>query len=316
MFCHNCGMRFDDDVSFCHNCGTMLREQKAVVPDTQPALQPVSTPVTYSFAEYEPSVEEKTKTYVKKSLSSALFLIATILFTLSTIFGVIAFNSDSEYDIADEPGLFDKLSVAYDAYDIEEDLFDAIDIFDTSIIWAIGLWLTYIFARSKKDMKTGGISTLKVAAMIDIILGFVIAAILVIAGIVGSFEESSPDIIAIMLIIAVPLFAALGFVYVLLTFKVRSDINALHSIFTTGIPTTKISRLVGIFCFIIAAFVIIPDTSGIIDVLSCLTSGASMILFGIHFFRFKSQMKIFAEEYKLANTPAPAGQIKNNNVMI
>lgn len=329
MFCYNCGIKVDDNVRFCPNCGTKLANEQ---PEPQPKVEPIAEPVIVvrtvepivvpnlqsETPEYVPSVEEKTKACVKKSLSSALFLIATILFTLSVVLGMISFAMGSETEVYSEPGIFDKVSVSDGtAEDDFDGVLEFLDIFDVGILWVVGLWLTFAFAKSKKDMNTGGIAVLKVAARIEVILSFIIATVLLIVGIVLSVVEEDPTIAVIAVLIAIPVFAAIGFVYVFYCFKVSADISSLYSIASTGIPTAKLSRLVGIVCLVIAGIDLMGTSGNWADILYSLTEGAAYLLFGISFFIFKKKIKGLAEEYKLANTPAPAGQtIINNNVMI
>ncbi len=352
MFCYNCGIKLDDKASFCPNCGTKLivdennsepAKEPVVVPVTEVAPTAVSEPVIVvpvvtpalqpEIIEYVPSVEEKAKACVKKSFSSVLFLIATILFTLSVILSTISFFTtvdSAPYDAYEEPGVFDKVSVSeYEEEDVTfEDvklIFGFLEFIDESVLWIIGLFLAFIFAKSKKDMKTGGITTLKVAARIKVIFSFVFAFFIFIMGI-ALCGTSDPELAFAWLFVA-PVCIAVGVLYVLFSFKLSSGISKIRNIAATGVPA-KLSGLIGVVLFAIAVLNLLTVNGNVTvtgisytfnwaDSLYALTKGTSCLLFGITFVILKNKLKALAEEYKLANTPAPAGQtIINNNVNI
>ena len=363
MFCYNCGIKLDDKARFCPNCGTKVAAENndpatepvtdhvaetaaepvaesvsvpepgtvvpAVTPSVAPAVaaKPIVVPtLPHETAEYVPSVEEKTKACVKKTFSSAFFLIATILFTLSVIFSTVSFfityNEDS-YDYYEEPGVFDRVSAP--EYESEDstlddlgDIFLALQLFDESLIWIIGLFITVVLARSKNAMKTGGITTLKVASCIKIGFSFIFALFLFMGGIaVCGFSEDSAVTVATLFFVT-PIFIAVGVMYVIFSFKLSSGISTLRSIASTGIPTAKLSGLIGVVLFAVAAVNLlvvsgnvtiagVTDTSNWADLLYALTKGVSCLLFGISFFNLKKSLKSLTEEYKLTNTPAAAG---------
>lgn len=303
------------------------------------AARPIVVPtVTPEAAAYQPSVEEKTKACVKKSLSSALFLIATILFTLSVIFSTVSFfiagSADTEYyDTYEEPGYFDKVTVSeYEdgslTYNDIKTVFGAVEFADESVLLIIGLFLTYIFAKSKNDMKTGGLATLKVAAGIKIGFSFLFALLIFIAGIAVCGESVPEELIGAVVILVCPLFIAAGVLYVIFCFKLSGSIGKVRDIASTGNPTSKLSGFVGVVLFAIAAINLlsisgniyisgVTDTGNWADTLCTLTKGVSCLLYGIIFVTLKKKLKSLTEEYKPTNTPAVAGQtIINNNVLI
>ena len=310
-------------------------EPVIVVRTAEPEVNPVVVPtVEPETAEHLPSVEEKTKACVKKTFSSVLFLIATILFTLSVIFGTVSFflTSDTEpYDEYEAPGVYDKVSVAeYEDDTLTLDdvkvVFGVFEFMDESLVLIIGLFLSFIFARSKKDMKTGGLTTLKVASGIKIGFSFIFALLVFSAG-VAVCAAAPEELIGAMVFLLMPIFIAAGVIYVIFCFKLSASIGKLRNITATGVPA-KLSGLIGIFFFVMAAinllsvngYITVNDVAYTLnwaDSLYALTKGASCLIFGISFISLNKKLKAFAEEYKLANTPAPAGQtIINNNVMI
>ena len=364
-FCPNCGTKIikEENVSAAEPVTEPVAEP-VTVPAAEPVAEsvsvhepdivvPVVTPVaasgeeadpivvptvTYETAEHVPSVEERTKACVKKSLSSALFLIATILFTLSVIFSTVSFlitgSADTEYyDTYEEPGYFDKVTVSeYEdeplTYNDIKTVFGAIEFFDESVLLIIGLFLTYIFARSKNDMKTGGLTTLKVAAGIKIGFSFVFAFFIFFAGIAICGDSVPEELISAVVLLVCPLFIAAAVLYVIFCFKLSGSIGKVRDIASTGIPASDLSGFVGVVLFAVAVINLlgvsgdltitgVTDTANWADYFNALTKGGSYLLFGITFVALKKKLKSLAEEYKLANTPAPAGQtIVNNNVII
>lgn len=317
-------------------------EPVTVIPVSTPtvapaeAARPIVVPtVIPETEEYQPSVEEKTKACVKKTFSSALFLIATILFTLSVIFSTVSFfisvGSDT-YDTYEEPGFFDKVSVSeYEdetlTLDDVKTVFSAFEFMDESLVLIIGLFLAFIFAKSKKDMKTGGITTVKVATSIKIGFSFMFALVVFCAG-VAVCASVPDDVVGVMVLLIMPLFIAAGVMYIIFCFKLSAAVSNIRNIAVTGVPQAKLSGFVGVVFFAIAAINLlsisgniyisgITDTANWADTLYALTKGASCLLFGIAFVVLKKRLKSLSEEYKLANTPAVAGQtITNNNVII
>ncbi len=338
MFCYNCGMKIENKVRFCPNCGAKLvNEQTVIQPVAEPVIKPIAEPVVqpvnvhisvpqqpvvsvgYVPTEYLPPVEERTKYCVKKSLSSALFLIAVILFTLSTVFGFISLFSDNLPEINDEPGLFDMVSVSVEDYSLDDEFYNIVEFFDASIVWVVGFWLTFILAKSKRGMNTGGIFTLKIAAFIDRIFAYAVATFIVFEGIATLSVGTDAVDTYTSIIFGAPIFVGIGFVIVLFFHKACSVIEVLRSIAATGnpMPTDKLSRFVGIGCFVIAVMDISTAGGGWISIVTSLIEGIACLLFGICFFVLKKRLKALSEEYNIAYTPAMTGQtITNNNVMI
>ncbi len=296
MFCPCCGNLVDNNDVFCKYCG-------------------------YNFATvneraaYIPSVEDRVKDYIKNFFSSGLFLVAVILLTLSVIFTSVDFAVGvvNKPDVYDEPGMFDKVSVSYTDSVAEYVISEIMELLNAGLLWVVGFWLTFVFAKSKGIMKTGGVSTLKTAAAVERVISFFVAAMIVVDGMLSCISDDGIVAILPVVIFILPLFAGVGFVYVLFCFKAYADVKAIHTISSTGVPTVQISKFVGVFCFITAGLNLMTTDGSWSYVLSSLTEGAACLIFGILFFKFRAAITRFAEEYTIANTPAEAGQTINNN---
>ena len=312
------------------------------VPVVTPAVAPIEEPkpivvptIIPETVEKVPTVEEKTKACVKKSVSSVLFLIATILFTLSVIFSTVSFFMTVEsdpYGYYEEPGIFDKVSVSeYEDETLTLDdvkyVFGMFEFMDESLVLIIGLFLAFIFAKSKKDMKTGGLTVVKVATGIKIGFSFIFALLMICAG-VAVCASVPEELIGAMVVVLIPMFIAAGVIYVIFCFKLSAGIGKIRNIATTGVPTAKLSGLIVVVLFAVGAanllsvngYITVNDVAYTLnwaDSLYALTKGASCILFGLTVAMLKKKLKSLSEEYKLVNTPAPAGQIIiNKNVNI
>lgn len=232
MYCPECGSLNREESAFCLNCGRKLKTP--IEPDNRPEV--IET--------------------VKKTLSSPLYLVALILLTLSCVIGFFIPADTTVAEIPSTNGPFDKISIeqGYESVAFEEEydsLFSIMDVIDSDIPWIIALWIIFFLAVGKKEMKPWGIQVAVIVSKVKIYIALVITGLLCLAGFLLLAGEE-PFVFLICSLILVPLVGGIGILYLLLQTRVYKDVRALHRMATTGDSTPKISKIVGVACFIFA----------------------------------------------------------------
>ncbi len=306
MYCIKCGHKNIEDAEFCEGCGEkILRRQKVQV---RAAIPPSRLNNNINSA----------VNIIKKFGASPLFLVATILFTVNLSIGLfrlfsgygIAFillNSvlpNSQIGYANTYGLFS--------------LFLGLILQLPSILICIGLWITTASSKNKrkKSVKTGGFTSIKVAAAINIVFYSAVILLLLICAIGLIFLSVSMDAVynsdlyqsaiasginliftfSILQVYAIIFIAILICVALIIYMAdIMETINTVNDTVLSGIPQYEIPIFVCIMCFIIACLNIMgafmnADITGLI-------AAAAQICFGIVFIQYRNKMQRLCDLY-------------------
>lgn len=292
-----------------------------------PQYQPPMAAYYAPAAGYSGEKSSPARTSVKRVLSSPLFLVGAILFTLSAI---LSFIADLTFK--------DKIRITYDNFFVEfgTDPGSAVSTLISFALVAVGIWLIY-FACLKKDdtCSPAGFVMLKVLSIISLVALCIAAAgvivVFVVLLLVGKdfqiesvikFGDSALDremkslfdgllsvekwVWAVAFGIAIVLIALL----IIFFAKLSGTLNAAKRTAKTGEAAKGVSLFVAVGCFIIAACSLSAASAlfaiGLIfHGIATVVSAAAFIFFGIVVLNLKKAMK--AELAKPREVPAFGG---------
>lgn len=311
MFCPNCGYQNADGVAFCQNCGTQLSTVNA----QQVYQQPIANPA-YQQGAYAQSVPISSGlTVLKRICSSPVALVAVIAYTAAALFSFInSINSSSGilgyiYQLASMMDMEEMIGDLY--YAVRgTSVISAVIGMIPAILIAIGLWMTYTSAANHQDveMKTGGLTLIKVILIIDLVficiaLAMVeIIALIAVVNLAGSYYGSSmvAPITGVMIGVAI----AMALVIMFYAKSVKS-INTISMTARTGDPSDKVSTYVAVMAFIMGGFTVLSAFSNFhfLPLLSNLCSATASIAFGIFLFSYRGQMRTAMNSGGYMNIP-------------
>lgn len=248
---------------------------------------------------------------VKSVCASPLFLIATILYSVSLLFSLVSIISASSVF-----GYYvEEYSIAFSSGGILGFLIGS--------LVAIGLWITYASAKNKFNigMTTSGLTMTKVVVVIELVficiaIGILLIAMIVIATFAGSLYSSNMFDLSVSNISSVyygdsyganhsvPVYS--GFVIIIIYIavlvisiiyyaKLIQTINAVKNAISNGRATNKASMFVVVFNFILGGVAFIFSFVSLVSFnifgwLGSLCSAAVQIIFGILIIQFRSKM--------------------------
>lgn len=279
MFCPRCGTPFTDG-AYCPSCG-----------------QPLTTPVP-------PAVSE-----LKKAAASPLFFTAVILSTVSAVLSLLfsIFGSGASLAMAEELLGDLGLGTMTDAGAAGATIGSVIGAFIGLIpqtILLIGLWKVTLSARDplRPAIDGGGLSLIKGVMTFFLVMMVIAAALIALAVILlvvlastGVLADSSDDLaagsIAVAILLAILLPIVVGAFVLLIVFYVKCirSVNVARNTLYTGIPSSKVSLFVAVWCFISAALSLPSLLS--LSFLQVACSIATQILFGMVLIRYREQMQ-------------------------
>ena len=269
-FCPNCGQQLEDADVFCPNCGQNTEAvQEHVQPEPQftpaPQPQPLYQAPQPAPQFYTPPSSNETGLNqpilaLKRTATSAPFIIGTILFTVSAILSVIM-------SIVASPSLYylildflnaQGVNVSFVSLNTASSVVSAVISSIPTFLIILGLWLTVGAGGNKNNdrMSTAGLTIIKVIKIISLIGVCICFGIGIIAGIIGLIalgvnggRYSGPGLVAA--VICFLIFIAV-FVFVLIFYiKVLKTIGSAKKVASTGMPNNKASGFVAVILFII-----------------------------------------------------------------
>ena len=268
-FCPNCGQQLEDADVFCPKCG---QNTEAVQENVQPAPQytPVPEPQPLYQAPqpapqfYAPPAANETGLNqpilaLKRTATSAPFIIGAILFTVSAILSVIlsVVTSPYLYYLFFDYLYAQGINVSYVSLNTASSVISAVISSIPTLLVILGLWLTVGAGGNKNNdrMSTAGLTIIKVIRILGLI-GFCICfGILLIASIIGLIalgvnggRYSGPGlgvgILGFLILIGVFVF---GLIFLI---KVLKTIGAAKKVAATGMPNNGASGFVAVMLFI------------------------------------------------------------------
>ena len=351
MFCPNCGTNNVDGAVFCENCGQRMNAPSSDVetPVGSPAAEAPAAPVYAERApryqappQYQPSgpaYNGNATVYadgrssaiaaLKRVLSSPLFLLGAILYSLASI---LIFIADVTFT--------DKIRISFNGFSVTfgTDVGSAVSSLISFAIVATGIWLIY-FAALKKDntCSPAGFIVLKVLSIISLVALCIAASgvivVLVALLLVGKdfqiesfikFGDSPLDAELKTLfdgilgvdkwVWAVVFGAVLAVIVLAIIFmaKLSGTLNAVKRTAKTGVPAKGTSLYVALFLFICAAsslsLAVSMMTVGLIfHGIATVVSAAAFIFFGIVIVELRSAMKSELEKSREIPAGSPIG---------
>ncbi len=188
---------------------------------------------------------------LKKLASSPMFLIATIIYTLSFIAGVIVILGSVGAAFSNSYGMYNEAALA-------SGLLVSLIAYAPTILTLIGLWMTFGsgVSRSNRGISTAGFTLLKVSAVINLVLICIAAGILLIGFIAGIFAAYAVNEM-VPILFGFLIFAGIMTLVILYFAGIVRSINAAKRTIETGRPHPYASAYVAVMSFIAAALMII-----------------------------------------------------------
>ncbi len=299
MFCPQCGTANGDQAVFCEKCGIRLSAEPAVpaqaaAPLYPPPCQPPVHPVLYE---------------VKQAASSPLFLAAAILMTMGVVFNFLnsvtsSFVTSAMMELLNQYLDTDMSQLWGDASgSMTASLIGSVIVAIPSILLLTGLWMTYTAARdrTRPDMKTGGLTLIKgitifqlvvvILSAVLIVLAFVLCILAISMGEWSSTREDELIASIVMGIFTVVMTFVLAVCVLRSVFcvKIIKSINTVMQTLLTGIPSSKVSIFIAVWCFICGASCLFSVISA--SFLSALSYAVAYVLFGIILIRYRDRMR-------------------------
>lgn len=298
MFCPNCGHQNNDNVNFCAKCGTAFTYESPV--------QVVST-------------SDKVKSFIASPIVFVMCVVFSIALLLSIISGVTAagsvgaeINVNIPYEYRSQiPDGF------YDAVDIANDIMVFVSNVP-SIILTIGMWLMYSSARSSSVMNTTGLTMIRGISIFYLVMMCIVCGIFALCGLVIMYAalisafELMIGIAFIIIIIGCGLLA----LFIVFFAKLVVMLGRIRNTLITGVADDRISSFVAVMCFVLAGINFISSLQFILFDFLTFVSGivtvASMIIFGVLIFSYRSMIKGHIEDIARAQM-SYGNQYENNN---
>ena len=299
MFCSKCGTRNPDNANFCQGCGSPLNNPSQERTENfyqspPPAANP--EPTVYS----EPASQSPLGA-LRKVASSALFRFTAFAFCsliLSNI--LVMFDTSYFWGIYSEifnnidPSIVNEASRYLGSFSIVTAIISQFP----SILIAIGLWMTYATAASKKDkpFNTAGLTMIKVIYVIELVAVCILLALCMVVLLIASITSTSSEdaMLAFVSVLVIDVvFAVIIFWLAMIIKSLNAAKNAANE--TSG-KLKNASAFVGVLCYIAGVINILSAiyylTSLSISVFcNCAIGAAVQICFGVLIFRFRGEMK-------------------------
>ena len=269
-FCPNCGQQLEDADVFCPNCGQNTEAvQENVQPEPQftpaPQPQPLYQAPQPAPQFYTPPSSNETGLNqpilaLKRTATSAPFIIGTILFTVSAILSVIMsiVASPSLYYLLLDFLSSQGINISSVSLSTASSVVSAVISSIPTFLIILGLWLTVGAGGNKNNdrMSTAGLTIIKVIQIISLIgvcicfgIGIIAAIIGLIALGVNGGRYSGPGLVAGIIAFLI-LIAAFVLVLIFLI-KILKTIGAAKKVAATGMPNNGASGFVAVILFIL-----------------------------------------------------------------
>lgn len=205
--------------------------------------------------------ENQVRNKVYGASGSALFLIMTICFTLVQLLNL--FNPDASvlrfgyrlYDVL----VKSEMNPAYYPDALLSFLQSPVSNFVFSIPWlliAVGLWLTYIFSRRKRNNHIG-LNIIRITVTVSMCLFSIVMAFDANNLFCRIFPLIENSLYSVFLMFIPITYAILIILSVFFLLKINSTISTIKRTLQYSIPDQSASRFVAIYCFFFAAYALI-----------------------------------------------------------
>ena len=234
MYCSKCGTKNSENAMFCKNCGASLfvQAQKQAEEDFIKNETVIEEPVN---AWKEPEEENKITenpviALIKKHASSSLFLIATILFTVSL--GISLFSNMFS-------GFFTENGANLS--------FNTGFISISSVLALVGLWKIYGL-KKKQGIDKSGLIMLKVACIIEFIASLLLLSCFIFGFLaLGLICKFNLELYNASMAQAFDVFANAGL-------EISPEIQMIFSPETFALVAFTVSAVLAVFCVVVALY--------------------------------------------------------------
>ncbi|MCD7804070.1 MAG: zinc ribbon domain-containing protein [Oscillospiraceae bacterium] len=317
MFCSKCGTKNPDNANFCQGCGSPLnnpsQDNSANTYMYQSAPSPNPNPAVYS----EPSPESPLAA-LSKVASSGLFRFTAFVFCSLILSNILAmFDTSYFWGIYTEifnnidPDMVSEASRFLGGFSLVTAIFSQLP----NILIAVGLWMTYASAASKKGERfnTAGLTMIKVIYVIELVLMCILLALMMVVMLIATLNTDNWSDAMIVFLGVLFLDVFFGVIILWLAMIIKS-LNAAKKASTEDHGKhlgRNASAFVGVVCFIGGAINVISAISNLVVLLTsisdnsaviistgsitafcnCVIGAAVQICFGVLIFRFRGEMK-------------------------
>ncbi|MDP4119930.1 MAG: zinc ribbon domain-containing protein [Bacillota bacterium] len=327
-YCLNCGTQNEDDFAFCKTCGVQLQNtnnnpQQTMPYGSQPmySQQPNVQPPAYQPPPYwaPPSTQPNpvfstsfAQNVIKSAGSSMIFLVATILVSLSLLFsiinGFIPVNINHIFENTNfRESLGSNYSNVYDVFTKYQGFFSGFSLIALipTLLICIGLWLFYFTCKdaNNPNIKTSGLTIIKGVIIFNFIITCLIPLFFLMALIIASTSLNSLDIpgsgggaaIGVMLILFILSCVIVIFPMIYCIFIIKS-INNLKRTAQNVSPAMPISNFVAVMNIIFGSISVLAVLSNInsfpsvFSVIASFCSAASLIAIAICIFNYNNEI--------------------------
>ena len=303
MFCSKCGTQNPDNANFCQGCGLPLNKPSQVNTENFYQSPPGTSSepgMNYSSAPPEPA---SPLVALRRVASSALFRFTAFAFCALILSNILALCDTSfiwgiygEIFNNVDPSMVNEMSRYIGSFSI----ITAITSQIPAILIAVGLWMTYATAASKKGERfnTAGLTIIKVIYVIELVIMCILLALMMIVMLIAALSTDNTTDAMVVFLGVLLLDVIFGLMILWLAMIIKS-LNAAKTAATeeSGKHLGKnASAFVGIICYIggtinvISAIISLVNLS-IVAFCNCAIGAAVQICFGLLVFKFRGEMK-------------------------
>ncbi len=298
MFCSKCGTRNPDNANFCQGCGSPLTHPAQQTAENSYQSTPNPKPTVYS----EPTSQSPLGA-LRKVASSALFRFTAFAFCsliLSNI--LVMFDTSFFWGVYSEifnnidPSIVNEASRYLGSFSLVTAIISQVP----PILIAIGLWMTYATAASKKDkpFNTSGLTMIKVIYVIELVAVCILLALCMVAMLIASITSTNSED-AMLAFVSVLVIDVVFAVIIFWLAMILKSLNAAKKAASeeSGKHTGKnASAFIGVICYIGGVINIITAITSLASrsisgFCNCAIGAAVQICFGVLIFRFRGEMK-------------------------
>ncbi len=311
MFCSKCGTKNPDNANFCQGCGSPLIKPSQEKPqenfyqspppnvNPNPTINPNPT-VNQGTAELKP---ESPLEALRRVASSGLFRFTAFAFCSLILSNILALvDASFTWGIFTEifnnvdPSVVDEMSGYLGSFSIVTAIFSQLP----NVLIAIGLWMTYATAASKKGkpFSTAGLTIIKVIYTVELVILCVLLALMMIIMLIATLSTDNADdaMIVFLGVLFIDVF------FGALIFWIAMIIKSLNTAKTAATEEhgkhlgKNASAFIGVICYFMGAINIVAAVANLISLsivafCNCAIAVAVQICFAVLIFRFRGEMK-------------------------
>lgn len=264
---------------------------------------------------YEQDKENSTINMIKTMVTSPLFLVGAIAYSVYVVFALLGGIVGGGSAIS---SLMNQLSTLGAGYSVDYNYMQAYIVgYNTGrvlvalivsapmILIAVGMWISFVSAKGNgRQVNITGLAIIRVIVIIQLVcacVGLAVMELACISVMVGMNETigryRSDSYIIFLMVVAMLVIAAVSVLCILYFLKLGKTIQTMKDTAITGRPDSQISLYVEIFCYIaggVSAISVLVSLVGISlsGFLANAGSAVASIAFGIFLRKYRSNMEL------------------------